>query len=70
MDPEMDPNTTPGMMPPDPNYIPQFDAPYNWLQIGTVISFGVTYLLASGLLGLRFFQALKLVRKIEVDLGE
>lgn len=68
MDPTIDPATTPGM-PPPAGQEPQFDAPYNMLQIGTVVAFGITYFVASGVLGLRYFQAMKLVQQLEVDLG-
>ncbi|PGH15073.1 hypothetical protein AJ80_05698 [Polytolypa hystricis UAMH7299] len=63
----MDLATTPGMAPPD-GHIPQFDAPYNMLQVGTVIAFGVTYFVATVFLFLRYFQSLKLVQKVEIDL--
>jgi hypothetical protein len=71
MDPSMmDPAVlakTPGMPPPE-GHIPQFDAPYNWLQIGTFIAFGVTYFLATCFVFMRYFQAGKIVRKFEIDL--
>lgn len=60
--------TTPGM-PPPAGEVPQFDAPYNSLQIGTFIAFGITYFLATVVLVLRYFQAVKLIKKIELDLG-
>ncbi|KAL3480811.1 hypothetical protein BJX99DRAFT_204940 [Aspergillus californicus] len=63
----MDLNTTPGMSPPD-GQTSHFFAPYNSLQIGTIIAFGVTYFLATVFLALRYFQAVKLTRKVEVDL--
>ncbi|KAK9418094.1 putative Integral membrane protein [Seiridium unicorne] len=63
----MDLATTPGMAPPD-GQASQFNAPYNSLQIGILISFGVTYFLATVFLALRAFQALKFVKKIELDL--
>ena len=44
--------------------------PYNSLQIGTVIAFAITYFIATTLLGLRYFQAIKLVKKVEVDLSK
>ncbi|KAL6353831.1 hypothetical protein LRP88_12825 [Fusarium phalaenopsidis] len=58
---------TPGMLPPG-DQIPDFDAPYNSLQIGTVISFAVTYFFVTVFLGLRYFQSFKLIQKIEIDL--
>lgn len=61
--------TTPGMQPPD-GQISNFNAPYNALQIGTVIAFGITYFLATCFIGLRYFQAFKLTQKIDLDLGE
>ncbi|KAJ3460616.1 hypothetical protein MRS44_011483 [Fusarium solani] len=60
---------TPGMLPPG-DQIPDFDAPYNSLQIGTVISFAVTYFFVTVFLGLRYFQSFKLIQKIEIDLGK
>ncbi|KAF9883847.1 hypothetical protein FE257_002738 [Aspergillus nanangensis] len=63
----MDLATTPGMQPPA-GQTPNFDAPYNSLQIGIFISFGVTYFLATFFIGLRYFQAFKLIKKVEVDL--
>lgn len=65
----MDPFTTPGMEPPA-GHIPNFDAPYTSLQIGTCVSFGITYFLATICLALRYFQAFKLIKKVELDLGE
>ncbi|KAJ5523749.1 hypothetical protein N7513_008866 [Penicillium frequentans] len=59
--------TTPGMQPPD-GQTSDFNAPYNSLQIGTVIAFGITYFLATCFIGLRYFQAFKLTKKIELDL--
>ncbi|RSL57737.1 hypothetical protein CEP54_008138 [Fusarium duplospermum] len=55
------------MLPPG-DQIPDFDAPYNSLQIGTVISFAVTYFFVTVFLGLRYFQSFKLIQKIEIDL--
>ncbi|KAM0557007.1 hypothetical protein ACHAPJ_005686 [Fusarium lateritium] len=55
------------MVPPG-NRVSQFDAPWNSLQNGVVISFGVTFALATIFLGLRFFQAIRLVKKFEIDL--
>ncbi|KAL6829658.1 hypothetical protein J3E69DRAFT_365236 [Trichoderma sp. SZMC 28015] len=63
----MDLSTTPAMPPPD-GQTPQFDAPYNSLQIRTVVAFGVTYFFASFFLALRYFQAAKLVKQVEIDL--
>lgn len=65
----MDLTTTPGMAPPD-GQTSQFHAPYNELQIGTVVTFGVTFFIATVFLGLRYFQTLKLVKKLELDLGK
>ncbi|KAJ5786865.1 uncharacterized protein N7503_012077, partial [Penicillium pulvis] len=59
--------TTPGMQPPD-GQTSDFNAPYNSLQIGTVIAFGITYFLATCFIGLRYFQAVKLTKKIDLDL--
>ncbi|KAJ4254463.1 hypothetical protein NW762_010061 [Fusarium torreyae] len=55
------------MVPPG-NRVSHFDAPWNSLQNGVVISFGVTFALATIFLGLRFFQAIRLVKKFEIDL--
>ncbi|KAJ5788144.1 hypothetical protein N7457_003134 [Penicillium paradoxum] len=63
----MDLATTPGMQPPDGQQS-RFHEPYNSLQIGTVIAFGITYLLATICLALRYFQAFKLTKKADVDL--
>ncbi|KGO62552.1 hypothetical protein PEX2_045780 [Penicillium expansum] len=63
----MDLATTPGMPPPD-GQESHFHEPYNSLQTGTVLAFGITYLIATIFLGLRYFQAFKLTKKIEVDL--
>ncbi|KAK3321992.1 hypothetical protein B0H66DRAFT_619329 [Apodospora peruviana] len=41
---------------------------YNSIQNGTVICFAVTYFFCTVFLGLRYFQALKLVKKVELDL--
>ncbi|KAI1080956.1 hypothetical protein F5B20DRAFT_537974 [Whalleya microplaca] len=41
---------------------------YNSLQWGIVITFTITYFFATAGLGLRFFQAIKLVKKLELDL--
>ncbi|KAJ5358848.1 uncharacterized protein N7496_011261 [Penicillium cataractarum] len=60
-------STTPGMEPPA-GQTSNLNAPWNSLQIGTVIAFGVTYFLATAFLALRYFQAVKLTKKIEVDL--
>jgi hypothetical protein len=65
----MDLETTPGMTPPD-GQTSHFNAPYNSLQIGTVVAFGVTYFFATVFVVLRYFQAFKLVRKVELDLGK
>ncbi|KAI3150903.1 hypothetical protein CBS147325_2410 [Penicillium roqueforti] len=63
----MDLDTTPGIPPPD-GQESHFHEPYNSLQIGTVIAFGITYLIATVFLALRYFQAFKLTKKIEIDL--
>ncbi|KAL4863941.1 hypothetical protein BDV12DRAFT_176867 [Aspergillus spectabilis] len=63
----IDLTTTPGMAPPA-GHTPQFDAPWNSVQVGSVIAFTVTYFFATVFLGLRYFQAFKLIQKIEVDL--
>ena len=65
----MDLGTTPGIPPPD-GQESHFHEPYNSLQIGTVIAFGITYLIATGFLALRYFQAFKLTKKIEIDLSK
>lgn len=64
----MDLATTPGMPPPD-GQESHFHEPYNSLQTGTVIAFGITYIIATIFLALRYFQAFKLTKKIEVDLS-
>ncbi|KAL2816432.1 hypothetical protein BDW59DRAFT_177366 [Aspergillus cavernicola] len=63
----MDLATTPGMQPPE-GQTSDFNAPHNSLQIGTIIAFSITYFLAAVCLGLRYFQAFKLIQKIELDL--
>lgn len=68
MDPDFDPFMTPGMSPPG-DLESNFNAPYNSVQISNVVAFGITYLFATVALGLRYFQAVKLTKKIEVDLG-
>ncbi|KAJ5771160.1 uncharacterized protein N7511_003211 [Penicillium nucicola] len=60
-------STTPGMPPPE-GETSHFHAPYNSLQIGTILSFGITYFLATSFVVLRYFQAFKLTKKIEPDL--
>ncbi|KAK3389212.1 hypothetical protein B0H63DRAFT_389980 [Podospora didyma] len=42
--------------------------PYNSLQHGTVVAFGITYFFCTVVLALRYFQAIKLVKRVEVDL--
>ncbi|KAL4799577.1 hypothetical protein BDV19DRAFT_385345 [Aspergillus venezuelensis] len=64
----LDLSTTPGLKPPD-GHVPQFHASWTSVQIGSVIAFGVTYFMATLFLALRYFQAVKLVQKIEVDLA-
>lgn len=44
--------------------------PYNDLQIGTFIGFGVTYFVATLFLGFRYLQAAKITKNIELDLGK
>ncbi|CAI7670134.1 unnamed protein product [Penicillium manginii] len=63
----MDLSKTPGMQPPA-GQSSHFNGPYSSLQIGTVICFGVTYFIATCFMGLRVFQAVKLVKSIELDL--
>ncbi|KAL4966524.1 uncharacterized protein BDV14DRAFT_198981 [Aspergillus stella-maris] len=60
-------DTSPGMDPPA-GQLSHFYAPYNHLQIGLIVAFGVTYLLATVCVALRYFQAVRLVRRVEVDL--
>ncbi|KAL2173025.1 uncharacterized protein P884DRAFT_213180 [Thermothelomyces heterothallicus CBS 202.75] len=51
--------------------LPPGNAPglaYNSLQVGTVVAFGVTYGFCTIFLALRYFQAVAMVRKIELDL--
>jgi hypothetical protein len=45
-------------------------APYNSLQVGTVISFAITYFFATTFLALRYVQTIKITKKVEVDLGK
>ena len=45
-------------------------APYNSLQVGTVVSFAITYFLATVFLVFRYVQTIKITKKIEVDLGK
>lgn len=65
----MDLSTTPGMAPPD-GETSHFHESYNSLQIGTVVAFGITYFVATSFLCLRYFQAFKIVKKVELDLGK
>jgi hypothetical protein len=65
---EIDLTTTPGIEPPA-GHTPQFDAPWNSVQVWSVIAFVMTYFFAMAFLGLRYFQAPKLIQEIEVDLG-
>ncbi|CAI7640251.1 unnamed protein product [Penicillium pancosmium] len=65
----MDLSTTPGMQPPA-GQTSHFNGPYSSLQIGTVISFGVTFFVATCFLSLRVFQAVKLIKNIELDLSK
>ena len=44
-------------------------APYNSLQIGTVVAFSITYFFATFFLVLRYIQAVKIVKKFELDLA-
>ena len=56
----------------DSSQLPPGNAPglaYNSLQTSTVVAFAVTYAFASLFLALRYFQAVALVKKIELDLG-
>ncbi|KAG9252704.1 uncharacterized protein F5Z01DRAFT_675814 [Emericellopsis atlantica] len=64
---QIDLSTTPGMQPPG-DQESQFDGPYNSVQMANVIAFGLTYFLATVVLGLRYFQAVKLIKKVEMDL--
>ncbi|KAL4772317.1 hypothetical protein BDW60DRAFT_216680 [Aspergillus nidulans var. acristatus] len=64
---DMDLTTTPGMEPPA-GHIPQFDGQCNYLQIGTIIAFAITYFFATLFVSLRYFQAFKLTQKVELDL--
>ncbi|KAJ5570019.1 uncharacterized protein N7459_009449 [Penicillium hispanicum] len=63
----MDLATTPALQPPV-GQTSNFNGPYSSLQTGTVIAFGITYLFATVFLGLRWFQAFKLIKQIELDL--
>lgn len=65
----MDLDTTQGIPPPD-GQESHFHEPYKPLRIGTVIAFGITYLIATVFLALRYFQAFKLTKKIEIDLSK
>ncbi|KAK4220543.1 hypothetical protein QBC38DRAFT_188898 [Podospora fimiseda] len=42
--------------------------PYNSLQIGTVVSFAITYFFATFFLVLRYVQAASIIKKVELDL--
>lgn len=46
------------------------DKPYNDLQIGTFIGFGVTYFVATLFLVFRYMQAFKITKKVELDLSK
>ncbi|KAL4926673.1 uncharacterized protein BDV17DRAFT_293250 [Aspergillus undulatus] len=60
-------DSSPGMEPPA-GQASHFNSPFNSLQIGIFVAFGITYLAATVCVGLRYFQAFKLIRKVEVDL--
>jgi hypothetical protein len=47
----------------------QFLQPSMSLKIGTIIAFCITYSIATIFMALRYFQAFKLTKKIEIDLG-
>ncbi|KAJ6183587.1 hypothetical protein N7519_004888, partial [Penicillium mononematosum] len=46
----------------------QFSPPSTSLKIGTVVTFGITCFIATVFLALRYLQAFKLTKKIEIDL--
>ncbi|KAK4179452.1 hypothetical protein QBC36DRAFT_322459 [Triangularia setosa] len=58
----------PSLLPPPTEPIGQLGFPYNDLQIGTIVAFAVTYFMATFFLVCRYFQAIKLVKNIELDL--
>ncbi|KAK4204718.1 hypothetical protein QBC40DRAFT_261345 [Triangularia verruculosa] len=58
----------PSLLPEPTEPIGQLGAPYNDLQIGTMVAFGITYFMATFFLACRYFQAIKLVKNIEIDL--
>jgi len=45
-------------------------APYNSLQIGTVVSFAITYFFATVFLAFRYVQTITITKKLELDLGK
>jgi hypothetical protein len=56
----------------DPSTMPTVSAgtlPYNSLQSGTVVAFGITFFLATLFLAARWFQTVKLVKWVECDVG-
>lgn len=57
-------------MPPPLGQESHFNEPYNSLQIGTVVAFGITFSIATLCVGLRYFQAFKLTKKVELDLSK
>lgn len=65
----MDLATTPALQPPA-GETSHFHEPYSSVQTGTVIAFGVTCFFSTVFLGLRWFQAFKLTKQIEVDLSK
>lgn len=43
---------------------------YNEVQMGTVIAFGVTYFSTTIFLAARYFQSVKIDKKVDLDLRE
>ncbi|KAL4950400.1 hypothetical protein BDW69DRAFT_187376 [Aspergillus filifer] len=60
-------DNSPGMEPPA-GQVSHFYSPYNHLQIGLIVAFGITYLFATVCMALRYFQAIRLIRRAEMDL--
>ncbi|CAP70533.1 uncharacterized protein PODANS_3_5990 [Podospora anserina S mat+] len=58
----------PSLLPEPTQDIGQLGAPYNDLQIGTMVAFGITYFMATFFLACRYFQAIKIVKNVEIDL--
>jgi len=45
-------------------------APYNKIQVGTCVSFAITYFFATIFLALRYVQTVNITKQFELDLGK